>query len=172
MNASEQKEAPDGYVRLKIHMEEGKLSVTDVKEVPGPFITQTDVNLGYNYEVLTDEKSISLGFLPDVGIRRSFANIGIPGLERREYITVLPSFDFFVRVPKNQISEKTLPRMTITVLEVKQTPDVFLKGVPLTKQTGIISTEIGRMDGIKIDKVPKEVSSKFERILKENKEQK
>lgn len=162
----------DGYVRLKIHMEDGKLSVTDAKEVPGPFVTQTAVNLGYNYEVTTDDKPISLGFLPDVGVRRSFANIDAPGIELREHITILPSFDFFVRVPKNQISEKTLPRMTIAVHEVKQTPDTLLKEVPLIKQTGLVSTEIGRMDGIKIDEVPKEVRSELKRILKEKEEPK
>lgn len=62
--------------------------------------------------------------------------------------------------------------MSITIHEVKQTPDKLLKEVPLTKQTGLMSTEVGRMNGIKMDEVPKEVSSQLERILKENEEQK
>ncbi len=165
-------DSSDGYVRLKIHMEEGKLSVTGVKEVPGPFIDTKTVSPGYNYEVLTDDQPITLGFLPDVGVRRSFANIDVPGHEGKHHITILPSFDFFVRVPKNQISERKLPQMTIIVHEVKQTPDRLLERVPLTKQTGLVSTEIGRLVGIKFDEVPKTVSSQLERIMKENVEQK
>lgn len=165
-------DSSDGYVRLKIHMEEGKLSVIDAKEVPGPFIDTKAVSPGYNYEVLTDNQPITFGFLPDVGVRRSFANIDVAGREGRHHITTLSSFDFFVRVPKSQISKKTLPKMTITVQEVKQTPDTLLKEVPLTKQTGLVSTEIGRLAGIKLDEVPKKVSSQLERIMKENVEPK
>jgi hypothetical protein len=153
-------------------MEEGKLSVTDVKEVPGLFIDTKTVSPGVNYEVLTDGQPIALGFLPDVGVSRSFANIDVPGREGKHNITILPSFDFFVRVPKNQISEKTLPKMTISVQEVKLTPDILLKEIPLTKQTGLVSTEIGSLVGIKLDEVPKEVSSQLERIIKKNVEPK
>ncbi|MGA3282246.1 MAG: M64 family metallopeptidase [Smithella sp.] len=160
----------DGYVRFKIHMENGKPSITDVKEVPGQLIAPKTVNLGYNYEVLTDDKLITLGFLPDVGVRRSFANRDVPGREGKHHITILPSFDFFVRVPKNQISEKTLSQMTIMVHDVKQAPYRLLKEVPLTKQTDFMSIEIGRMVGIKMDEIPKEVSSQLNRILKENEE--
>lgn len=60
--------------------------------------------------------------------------------------------------------------MTIMVHDVKQAPYRLLKEVPLTKQTDFMSIEIGRMVGIKMDEIPKEVSSQLNRILKENEE--
>jgi hypothetical protein len=165
-------DSSEGYVRLKIHMEKGKLSVTDVKEVSGPLISRQTVNPGYNYEVLTGNQLITLGFLPDVGVRRSFANRDVTGREGKHHITILPSFDFFVRVPRNQISERKLPQMTIAVHEVKQIPDRLLERVPLSDQSGVTSNEIGRLVGIRLDEVPKTVSTQLERIMKENAEPK
>lgn len=158
----------EGYIRLNIHVENGKLSVTDIREVPGPLATPRAIIPGHFYEVMVGDKSIALGFLPDLGIRRSFANLDVPGPARLDRITTVPSYDFFARIPKSQISAKTLPQLNLVVHKVQQVPEQLIKSVPLLKHTGFKSTEVGRLVGINLKKLPKEVRPRLQRILKDN----
>jgi len=159
---------PAEYVRFKIHVDSGKLSVTDIKSIQGPLIVSTAIIPGHVFEVLVRDESIIRGSLPDVGVRRSFANIDVPAPENRHHITILPNFDFFVRVPKNYVTREALPQFTIKLHKVQETPDQLTRAVPLIKHSGVLSTEIGHLDGIRLDELPELARPRLERILREN----
>jgi hypothetical protein len=46
---------------------------------------------GYAYEVLLDEQQVALGSIPDVGLRRSFANRDVDGPEGKHQSSWLPT---------------------------------------------------------------------------------
>src|SRR5262245_56394861 len=71
--------ASDGYLRVDVHFENGLLSIIGMKEVLGPLAVPSAVTRGYAYEVLLDDQQIALGSLPDVGLRRAFANRDVQG---------------------------------------------------------------------------------------------
>jgi hypothetical protein len=166
MPSNEPSSDSNGYVRLTIHVERGNLSIKDIKEVSGQLIIPTALGPGHAYEILIDDTPIAFGALPDLGVRRSFANPDIPGREGTHHITTLPSYDFFARIPKNQITRDTLPKLTIILLKVQQAPDRLKKSVSLTKQAGFRSIEVGRLSRISIDTFPLEIRPKLEHILK------
>ncbi len=161
----------EGYVRLKIHvdLENGQMSVIDIHPVPGPLIMPTTVTRGYVYEVLLGGQTIALGSIPDAGVRRSFANRDVPGPEgKHRFIATEPSFDFFARIPKNQISEAMLPQLTIVLHEVQEAPDRFMTSVPLLKMEGTKTVEVGRLVGITPKTLPQTIRSALEQILNES----
>jgi len=157
-----------GYVRMEVHVENGKLSLVGVKQVPGPLVLPSAVIRGYAYEVLLDNQQISLGSVPDVGVRRAFANRDVPGPEGKHHFVKIPDFDFFVRVPQGHISAATLPKLNIVLHKVEDAPDRFTSLSPLAEQPGVKTVETGRLAGIKLDQLSPAVRSHLELVLRES----
>lgn len=158
----------DGYVRLEFHVENGQLSVIGVKEVPGPLVIPSAVIHGLVYEVLIGDQQIALGSLPDVGLRRAFANRDVPGPEGKHHFVQVPDFDFFARIPKAQVSNETLARLTIVVHNVQQAPDRLVPAIALQRQPGIETTEVARLSGLSLERLPAVVRPQFDKILQDN----
>jgi hypothetical protein len=95
----------EGYVRVELHSANGQLSVVGASEVPGPLTIPSAVINGLAYEVLLDDQQIALGSIPDVALRRAFANRDVPGPEGKHRFIQVPAFDFFVRIPKAHVSD-------------------------------------------------------------------
>ena len=160
----------DGYVRIEIHVEDGQLSIIGVKQVPGPLVMSSTVIRGYAYEVLLDEQQVSLGSVPDVGIRRAFANRDVEGPQSKHYFINVPAFDFFVRIPKGNVSAATLSKLNIVLHKVEEAPDRLNTLAALQKQPGVKSVEIGRLAGITLEQLPPAVRPHLEQILRETDE--
>jgi hypothetical protein len=155
-------------VRLEVHHESGRLSVVGVHEVAGPIDIPSFVARGYVYEASVDTRRIGLGSIPDLGVRRAFANRDVPGPEGKHRFIAEPSFDFFVRIPKRELLAATLPRLTIVLHQVGEAPDRSLTPEPLRTQAGVKAIEVGRLSGIRLEGLPADVRSQIERILQEN----
>src|SRR5262249_54562002 len=110
--------ASDGYLRVDVHFENGLLSIIGMKEVLGPLAVPSAVTRGYAYEVLLDDQQIALGSLPDVGLRRAFANRDVQGPQGKHHFVNVPSFDFHVRIPKGYVTSATLPKLQIVLHHV------------------------------------------------------
>lgn len=158
----------DGYVRVEFHVENGQLSVIGVREVPGPLAIPSAVIHGLVYEVLIGDQQIALGSLPDVGLRRAFANRDVPGPEGKHRFVQVPSFDFFARIPKVYVSRENLPRMTVVLHNVRQAPHRVAPGTALQKQSDIETIEIARLSGVRPEQLPAVVRPLFEKILNDN----
>lgn len=160
----------NGYVRLKVHVDNGQLSVTDVKEVPGPFITSKALGPGHAYEVLIDGEPISTGFLPDVGVHRPLASRNAPGPKGKHHTTTRSCYDFYARIPKTRVTSRALPKMKIVLYQVHQPPEQIRSKVPSTGQSGVRSTKVGHVTGLKADKLSPYAHSRLEKILNDNAE--
>lgn len=157
----------DGYIRMEIHLEKGQLSVLGVKQVPGPLAMPSAVIRGYAYEVLLDGQQIALGSLPDVGIRRAFANSDVEGPQGKHYLINVQAFDFFVRIPKGHFLAANLPKLNIVLHQVQDAPDRFTSLAPLQMQPGVKTIEAGRLAGIQLEQLPATVRPQFQQILGE-----
>jgi hypothetical protein len=158
----------DGYVRVEIHFANGQLSVIGASEVPGPLTLPSAVINGFAYEVLLGDQQIALGSVPDVGLRRAFANRDVPGPEGKHRFIQVPSFDFFVRIPKSYISDMNLPKLTILLHNVRQAPDRLVPGAALQKQSGVEIAEVARLFGLRLEQLPASARSLFEKLLQDN----
>jgi hypothetical protein len=157
----------EGYVRLEVHVENGKLSVAGVKQVAGPLTMPSAVIHGYAYEVLLNDQQVALGSLPDVGLRRAFANADVPGPQGKHYIIDVPTFDFSVRVPNGHFVTANLPQLQIVLHNVTEAPDRLTTLAPLAKQPGVKTTEVGRLAGIKLQELTPALRTTFQHLLVE-----
>jgi hypothetical protein len=156
----------EGYVRVQIHVVNGQLSVSGIKEVTGPLVLPTTVAHGYAYEVLVDDRQIGLGSIPDAGVDRSFANRDIPDPQGKHHFTEVTEFDFLARIPKTHFSTAILPKLTVVLHQVREAPDRLAPWASLHLQAGVVTTEIGRLSGIKLDQLSWTVRPQIEEILK------
>jgi hypothetical protein len=159
----------EGYVRVELHSANGQLSVVGASEVPGPLTIPSAVINGLAYEVLLDDQQIALGSIPDVGLRRAFANRDVPGPEGKHRFIQVPAFDFFVRIPKAHVSDANLPKLTIVLHNVRHAPDRLVPATALQRQSGIETTEVARLSGLSLEKLPPTVRPLFEKALQDNK---
>ena len=159
----------EAYVRLELHSANGRFSVIGSNEVPGPLSIPSAVIHGLAYEVLLDDRQIALGSIPDVGLRRAFANRDVPGPEGKHRFIQVPAFDFFVRIPKAHVSDANLPKLTIVLHNVRQAPDRLVPATALQRQSGIETTEVARLSGLSLEKLPPAVRPLFEKALQDNK---
>ena len=157
----------DGYIRMEVHVENGHLSVIGVKQVPGPLAMPSAVIRGYAYEALLDGQQVALGSIPDVGVRRAFANSDVEGPQGKHYFIKVPEFDFFVRIPKGHFLTANLPKLNIVLHQVEDAPDRLSSLAPLQMQPGVKTVEAGRLTGIQLEQLPAAVRPQFQQILGE-----
>ncbi|SIT39326.1 hypothetical protein BN2475_190188 [Paraburkholderia ribeironis] len=157
----------DGYLRLEVRFENGKLSVIGAKIVPGALTNPTALIQGKAYEVLIADQQISVGSLPDVGVRRAFANRDVPGPEGKHRFVQVPAFEFFVRVPTVHITAENLSKMNVILYEVRETPDRLVPTLAMQKQPGVEAMEVVRVSGIQLESIPEVVRLQLEAIIDE-----
>jgi hypothetical protein len=156
----------EGYVRVEFHVENGRLSVVSAKEVAGPLTMPSAVIRGHAYEVLIGDQQIALGSLPDVGVRRAFANRDVPGPEGKHHFFQTPAFDFFARIPRAHVTADNLQRMTVVLHNVHEAPDRLVPGLSLHRQSGVVTTEVARFASLGLEQLPAAARPPFERILR------
>jgi hypothetical protein len=148
-----------------VHSENGVLSVTGAHEVAGPLALPSTVPNGLVYEALLGDQQVGLGAATDAGMSRSFANANVPGPERYHRLTQRTSFDFFVRVPKAQLTTAAMPNLNIVLHRVTNAPDRLTPGVALLKQPNIGVAEVSRLPGIAMEKLTPELRPQFEKLM-------
>jgi hypothetical protein len=105
--------------------------------------------------------------LPDLGVRRSFANRDVPGPEGKHHFAKLSTIEFFVRIPKNYVSSVNLPKLSIVLHDVRDAPHRLTSLAPLQKQSGVSTVEVTRLAGIRLEQLSPTVRPHLEEILKE-----
>jgi hypothetical protein len=139
----------EGYIRLRVRVENGKMSVVDSHDVEGPLIESEGVHAGYAYEVSVGSKRLHSGSIPDLSVVRSFPNPEGPPEERGHHITELSTYDFHVRVPRKKISASMLPKTEIALYRVKEPAQAKPLGARLLSTTFERELrEVSRLKGI------------------------
>ena len=162
-------EQPAGYVRLRLRVRDGEMDVVGAKAVEGPLV-ESKLQGALAYEATVGKKRVAAGAVPDIGERRSFADPKGKGELRGHHVEQLPSYEVAVRVPKDQVSAAALPRLEIALYRVKEelpeTRTDMLPAGPIGEQFDRELREVGRLKGIKPDRlsdsVAKEVTKAFE----------
>jgi hypothetical protein len=123
------------YIRLRIRVRKGRLSVVDSHLVDGPLGQVTGFPGSHAYEVTLDGRLLHAGALPDLGVQRSFPNLHGPPLERGHYITERDTYEFAARLPADEVTSKTIGKIAIRLLRVKEeTGAARLAENPLSEQ--------------------------------------
>jgi hypothetical protein len=143
---------PDKYVRFRIRVEDGKMSIVDSHLVEGTLLMPSTLSGNYMYEITHGQKRLHLDSIPDLGVKRSFPDPNAPLEERREHITKLSSYEFDVRVPEKELKPAALPKIDIVLYRTKERPRMMKLGLgPLNVQFEKEMREVARIRGIRAD---------------------
>ena len=160
------RKARDGYVRLRVLVQNGELSVAGAKFVEGPLAAIDALHPGLAYEVTLGSRLIAAGAIADAGVWRSFPDpLGRPGLDGH-HVTKLASYEIAVRVPAQELSMSALPKAQITLYRWRGTsPAAPVKGRSLKAQLkGRVDT-IAILKGIQLSRLSKRTQAELRGAL-------
>jgi hypothetical protein len=155
----------EGYLRLRLQVQDGNISLTDVHKVDGPLVIEGKIDSSLVYEVLVSSKRVAIGSITDVGFNRSFPNPkDVPGQEGHLFVEV-PSYEFYARLPTKHLSFSVLPKMEIVVYRMKTPIERAIGEKSLALEFGNELREVARLKGINIKTLSKRSQAKIHDIL-------
>jgi hypothetical protein len=160
------KHAKEGYVRLRVLVQNGELSVVGAKFVAGPLARMETFHPGLAYEVTLGLRRVAAGAIVDAGVWRSFPDpLGRPGLEGH-HITEVPSYEIPVRVPAEELSMSALPKVRIMLHRWRgMVSSPIVAGRSLKAQLkGRVET-VATLDGIRMSRLSKQAQAELRRAL-------
>jgi hypothetical protein len=158
--------SPEAYLRLRLHVENSELSVVEARKVDGPLIMPDTIDGNLAYEVTVGSNRIAAGSIADVGVNRSFPNPqGVPGQEGHFFVE-LPSYEFNVRIPRENLSPSTLPKAEVAIYRVKSPVKQSIGDKPLRSQFSNELREVARLKGIPVKKLSKPSQSEINRLFR------
>jgi hypothetical protein len=155
----------DGYVRLRIHVDEdGESSIVDSHFVASALVQPSMLQGNYVYEVTEGNARLHLESIPDLGVFRAFVNPDGPLEEHKHHMYELPTYDYDARVPVSSLSAATLANVAIKLYRVKEARAVMPVGCDLLDvQYQRELREVTRVEGIPLKALPEPVQKKFAR---------
>jgi hypothetical protein len=155
----------DGYLRLRVLVEPGKLSLVGGTVVEGPLAQAAELHPGLAYEVTLGSRRVAVGQVQDAGVWRSFGDpSGRPALSGH-HITLLPSYEIAVRVPLTGLSMAALRRANLTVYRWRGDAADTQGERSVKARLGKRVETIGRLKGIRIDSLPKAAGARLKAAL-------
>lgn len=154
-----------GYLRLRVLVEPGQLTLVGATVVEGPLAQATELHPGLAYEVTLGSRRIAVGQVQDAGVWRSFGDpSGRPALAGH-HITILPSYEIAVRVPLPGLSMAALRRANVTVYRWRGDAADTQGERSMKSRLGKRVETIGRLKGIRIESLPKSASAAVKAAL-------
>lgn len=156
-----------GYVRLRVRLENGELSVIGARAVEGPLAFDESLDGELVYEVRAGRRRIGIGTVPDAGEMRSF-----PPPEPREgqighHVVPLPATEFNVRIPAEDLPPAALEHLSIDVYQMKERPErPYLSAEPLAEQYGKDARLVAQLRGVETQKLEPRVRDDLKRALR------
>jgi hypothetical protein len=114
------REDGEQYVRLRVRVRGDQLSVVDSHLVDGPLAQVTTFPGSNAYEVVSGDRLLHAGALPDLGIQRSFVNPNGPATQRGHHITERETFEFSARVPAHELTAETIADIRVVLHRVTE----------------------------------------------------
>lgn len=108
------------YVRLRVRVRNGRLSIVDSHLVDGPLGQATGFPGGNAYEVTLGDRLLHAGALPDLGVQRSFPNPQGPPGQHGHYLTERSVYEFMARVPADEVTPDTIGKIAVRLHRVKE----------------------------------------------------
>ena len=160
------KQAKEGYVRLRVLVQNGEMSVVGAKFVEGPLAPMETLHPGLAYEVTFGSRRVAAGSIPDAGVWRSYPDpLGRVEMQGH-HITEVPSYEIAVRVPAEELSMSALPKARITLYRWRGTGHAEpTAGRPLKAQLkGRVET-VATLKGIRLSRLSKKAQAEVRRAL-------
>jgi hypothetical protein len=163
-----------GYVRLSVRVTEGgRLSIVGAQAVEGELV-EPKLQGAMAYEVALGGTRLASGGIPDAGEQRSFPDPNAPVPEMKgHHVTELSSYEVNVRVPKEPVKVSELPKLEVALFRIKEDlPEeaeamaAAAPDAPLAANFPRELREVGRLKGIKPDKLAKPVADQLKKAFK------
>jgi hypothetical protein len=149
-------EPPRGYVRFRVHVEDGVASILDGHLVDGELAMPATLHGEYAYEVTDGARLLHADTIPDLGVVRSFAHPSGTLEQRRHHTYRLSTFDVDVRVPAADLTRGRLAKIAVVLYRVKEPAPAraLQRDQPLGAQFEREFREVTRVDGIPSGALP------------------
>jgi len=156
----------DGYVRLRVLVDDGELSIVGAKFVAGPYDRPSTVTAGLAYEVTLGSKPIAAGDIVDAGTWRSYPDPQGRAEMQGHHVTTQESYEITVRVPASALSKSALPKARITLYRWRGVePAAIAEGRSMkTQLKGKVET-VATLKGIQLARLPKQAQAELRRAL-------
>ena len=149
------------YLRLRIRVQNDKLSVVDSHLVDGPLGQAQGFSAANAYEVTVGDRLLHAEALPDLGVQRSFVNPKGPPEQRGHYFTERPIYEFMARVPAHEVSRETISKIAVRLYRVKDEARTDRLGsAPLVRQFERQVRQIAELVGLPASVVPETVEER------------
>jgi hypothetical protein len=157
----------NGYLRLRILVSDGELSLQGITFVEGPLVETAELHPGLAYEVTLGGRRIALGEIPDAGVWRSYPDQeGRPAMQGH-HITELTSYQIAVRVRVEALSASSLSRMLVTLYRWQAPgPSARVGPTPLKAQFKGRLREIGSLKGVRLERLPRATQTAVRQVLR------
>jgi hypothetical protein len=143
------------YVRLRLRVEDGEMSIVDSHLVDGPLIQSSTLHGAYAYEIKHESRLLHAGSIPDLGVVRSFAHPDGTPEQRGHHSYELSSYEFDARVPAEQLTRQTLANIAVVLYRVKDRAPIHpMSTAPLGVQFERELREVARVVGIPSSVLP------------------
>jgi len=144
----------EGYLRLRLLVQNGVMSVVEAHKVDGPLIMEDRIDSTLVYEAVVSSKRIATEAITDVGYNRSYPNPeGVPGQEGHLFVET-PSYELYARLPVRDLSSSLLPKLEIALYRVKSPIENTMGEKSLAAKFGNELREVARLKGISIKELP------------------
>jgi hypothetical protein len=153
---------------MRVHVQNGEMSVVDVREVEGPLSMPDNLPSGFVYEVTLGPKRIAVGSVPDLGEWRSYPSPSGPPELQVHHVTSLPEAEFTMRIPREELSLSALPKTEVALYHVKEPAGdrPIARGLSLEAEFTNEIREVARLKGIMVNTLPKGAQKEIRRALK------
>ena len=156
----------EGYLRLRLLVQDGNISLTEIHKVDGPLIIEDKIDSSLVYDVLVSSKRVAMGSITDVGFNRSFPNPkDVSGQEGHLFVEV-PSYEFYARLPAMHLSFSALPKVEIVVYRMKSPIENAKSEKSLALDFGNELREVARLKGINIKTLSKQSRATIHDLLR------
>lgn len=156
-----------GYLRLRVQVENGEMTVTGGKVVPGPLVQATSLHPGLIYEVTRGSSRIAQGLIPDAGVWRSYPDPeGRPAMQGH-HLTRLASYEIAVRIPLDAIRRQDLAQLKVSLYQWQGPAPVELapKGSIKEGVKGRLRP-VAELKGVSLESLPRSLQAELKRTLR------
>ena len=164
----EEQRPETGYVRLRVRVENGAVSVVGIRTVEGPLSAAEKLHNDLSYEITRGQRLIAAGSIPDPRVMRGFPNPHGPPEQEAHSIVESPNYEFNVRIPRQEFSSyRALRQLRINVYRVKgNVPSSPITAEPLGIRFGHELRMVAQLDSIREENLPEALREDLRRVLR------
>ena len=142
-----------------MRVQNGEISLIGSRRVDGTLMEHQDlIQNGITYDAFVKDRRIAIGSIPDFGEQRSFARPNADPSHEGHHITILPSFDFNVKIAADKLAYKDLGALKVSLYRFKEhVHELKLAETPVKDQYEKQTRVVAVMNGININRLKEDV---------------